>query len=180
MNNAIALENLKPGETVELILRRHWIVFWYLAFHAFVFLLVMVLLLAFRNAVFSFMPNYIFAPILCIGAMVYLLVLYVYWVNYELDVFILTSLRVISLEQFSFLNRTVSECSLQKVQEVDARTKGLLANLLNFGILTINTAAETSNFVLPLAPDPLNNARHIQNIVDNYRTTLHIEQANGI
>jgi hypothetical protein len=40
----------------------------------------------------------------------------------------------------SFLNREVSECALNDVQEVNSKTKGLLANLLNYGSLTIQTA----------------------------------------
>jgi hypothetical protein len=42
--------------------------------------------------------------------------------SYELDLFIITNKRIISLEQISFLDRHFSECFFEKVQEVNAKT----------------------------------------------------------
>lgn len=53
----------------------------------------------------------------------YSLFLYINWVNYELDIFVITNNRIICVEQHSFLNRTVGETTLDKVQEVDVQTK---------------------------------------------------------
>jgi len=52
---------------------------------------------------------------------------------------------------------------------VNSNTKGLFANLLNYGTLFIQTAGSKQNLKMDFAPDPINQARKILNIVDDYR-----------
>lgn len=89
------------------------------------------------------------------------------WLNNELDLFIITDKRIRGIEQLGFLNRTISECSLEEIEEVNAQTKGLLANLLNFGTVTMHTASEKSDFTMEFAPDPLANASAILNVIQD-------------
>lgn len=103
--------------------------------------------------------------------MFFTLFIYVYWVDNELDFYIVTNERIIGIEQLSFLNRTVRECSLEQVQEVNGFARGLIENLLNFGRVTIRTASDISEFNMELAPDPLENARIILNIIQEYKGT---------
>jgi len=42
--------------------------------------------------------------------------------RYELDLYIITNKRIIGLEEVAFLDRHISECALEKVQEVNAKT----------------------------------------------------------
>lgn len=49
------------------------------------------------------------------------------------------------------------------------RTKGLFANLLDYGTLTLKTAGSTSNFDMTFCPKPMQCGRYINNIVDSYR-----------
>jgi hypothetical protein len=51
------------------------------------------------------------------------LFLYIEWLNNELDMYVVTNKRIIGIDQVSFLNRTISECSLADVQEVNSKTK---------------------------------------------------------
>jgi hypothetical protein len=53
---------------------------------------------------------------------IFLLYIYILWMSYELDLFIITNKRIIFLEQVSFLDRHFSECFFEKVQEVNAKT----------------------------------------------------------
>jgi len=66
--------------------------------------------------------------------------LYISWLNHELDLFVITNNRVICIEQKSFLNRAVGECTLDKIQEVSIETKGFFANVLDYGTVTLKTA----------------------------------------
>jgi uncharacterized membrane protein YdbT with pleckstrin-like domain len=95
------------------------------------------------------------------------------WINDELDLFIITDSRVIGIEQVSVLSRTVSECSLDRVQEVNAHTAGILQTIFNYGDVHIRTASETSNMIVSYAPDPVENARRINNIIQEYRNKGH-------
>jgi hypothetical protein len=97
------------------------------------------------------------------------LFLFIEWLNHELDMFVISNNRIIGVEQISFLNRNVSECNLGQVQDVSSLTKGFFANILNYGTVSIQTAGNASNFLMDFCPRPLDNARSILNIVDNYR-----------
>jgi uncharacterized membrane protein YdbT with pleckstrin-like domain len=89
--------------------------------------------------------------------------------DHELDMYIITNNRIIGVDQVWFLNRKVSECNLWQVQEVWNQTKWLLANLLNYGSITIQTAWNATNFTMDLSPNPIENSRKILNEVDKYR-----------
>ena len=99
--------------------------------------------------------------------------LYVNWLNYELDIFVFTNNRLICVEQKSFLNRSVGETTLDKVQEVGVQTKGLFANIFDYGTLSIMTAGSTPSFDMTFSPTPLENQRRINNLVDKYRDLLY-------
>ncbi|MDR1944799.1 MAG: hypothetical protein LBQ59_01595 [Candidatus Peribacteria bacterium] len=55
--------------------------------------------------------------------MVSLMMIYIEWLNYEFDLLIITNHRIISIEEISFLNRTVSETNLNQIVEVNSKTK---------------------------------------------------------
>ena len=71
----------------------------------------------------------------------------------------------------SALTRNVSECSLGRIQEVNAHVSGIWQTLFNFGDVHIHTASEHSNMIVRYAPDPVENARRINNIISEYRAS---------
>jgi hypothetical protein len=163
----IQLNNLRSGEKVDIVLRRHWIAFAFLAVYAFAWIFFSIILLVILwTGTFS---------ILVITAfwMYYSLFLYVSWLNYELDVFILTNNRILCVEQKTFLNRAVGETTLDKVQEVSIETKWLLANLFDFGTLKILTSGSSPSFDMTYSPHPMTSSRYINNLVDRYRDSLY-------
>lgn len=97
------------------------------------------------------------------------------WINDELDIIIITDSRVISIEQLSALSRNVTECSLDRVQEVNAHTSGIFQTIFKFGDVHIRTASETSNMIVKYAPDPIENSRRINNIIQEYREHNSVE-----
>lgn len=101
--------------------------------------------------------------------MIFSLFLYIEWLNHELDLYVITNNRVIGIEQISFLNRTVSECSLWQIQEVNTQTQWLLSNILNYWSLSVQTAWSTTTMKMIYAPDSMQKARLLLNIVDDYR-----------
>lgn len=168
--HGVILDNLRPQEKILLVIRRHWIAFVYLGVYALAFLISSIFLIYLHTTTLaSVVPGDIFWVVMVAYAMFFSIFLYVQWLNSELDMFIITNERVIGLDQISFLDRAVSECSLDRVQEINPQTKGLLSNMLNFGRLTIHTASEFSHFDMELAPDCLNHARQILNICQDYK-----------
>jgi uncharacterized membrane protein YdbT with pleckstrin-like domain len=102
--------------------------------------------------------------------------LYIEWLNHELDMYVVSNNRVIWIDQVSFLNRTVSECNLWQVQEVNSKTSGLFANIFNYWTLSIQTAWNKTTLKMDFAPDSMQAARKILNIVDDYRDKNLVKQ----
>jgi len=159
----VKLKNMKPWEKVDTVIRRHWIVF------------VMVGLYAVGGIIFTAVIFGLFGfttmSLLGMSAfwMYYSMFLYISWLNHELDLMVVTNNRVVVVEQKSFLDRDIGECTLDKIQEAGVRTKGLFANLLDYGTLTLKTAGSTTNFDMTFCPKPMVCGRYINNIVDGYR-----------
>lgn len=159
----LKLNNLRPWEEVSLVLKRHWIVYIYIFLYAKIALLL-------SWGIFAFFWDSAFVVIFnTIFLMIASLFVYIQWLNYELDIFIITNNRVIWVEQISFLNRTVSEANLGQVQEVNSQTKWVMANILDYWTILIQTAWNATNFEMTYAPNAIQNARVILNIVDTYR-----------
>ena len=100
---------------------------------------------------------------------IFSLFLYIEWLNSELDMYVVTNNRIIWVDQISFLNRTVTECNLGQVQEVNSSTKWLFANILNYWQISIQTAWSLTTLSMWFAPNALQTSRQILNVVDDYR-----------
>ncbi len=95
-------------------------------------MMVTLLGIVFHTELSILLPSTLLTLLLLTFIMFFTLFIYVYWVDNELDFYIITNERIIAIEQLSFLNRTVRECSLEQVQEVNGFARGLLENILNF------------------------------------------------
>lgn len=104
--------------------------------------------------------------------MVGMLYIFVNWVNDELDILILTNKRIIALEQIRFLDRKLSQASIDQVQEVNASTSGFLGNVLHYGNLSIQTAGDASDFHLSQISESLSTSRIVHRFIDEHRHEL--------
>ncbi len=153
---------MRPWEEVLLVIKRHWIVYILLFTYFMIWVSLSVILFTFIWAsVINILANVIIW-------LLFSIFLYIEWLNHELDMYVVTNNRVIWIDQISFLNRTVSECNLWQVQEVNSKTKWLLANLLNYWTLSIQTAWNKTTLRMWFSPDAMQSARKILNIVDWY------------
>ncbi len=150
-------------------LHRHWII---LIFHFLYFLALFIstwVLISYRIAIMDIIGGPLYWWGLTIYWIMFLTFILIDWINDELDIIIITDSRVISIEQLSALSRNVTECSLDRVQEVNAHTSGIFQTIFKFGDVHIRTASETSNMIVKYAPDPIENSRRINNIIQEYR-----------
>lgn len=67
---------------------------------------------------------------------------------------VLTTDSLTQVRQFSLFNRQSSQLSLKDLEDVTAEQHGVIAKLLNYGTLRVETAGETSKFIFPLCPNP--------------------------
>lgn len=162
--NKIKLKDLRPSEKPLMLIKRHWIIILKLWLYFFGWIFVTLIIYIFWNYAWVHLLVIIFW-------MIYSIFLYVEWLNHELDLYIITNHRIIWVDQVWFLDRKVSECNLWQVQEVWNQTKWFLANILNYWTITIQTAWNATNFIMEMAPTPIENSRKILNEVDKYRDT---------
>ncbi len=157
------LDHLREWEVVKKVVRRHWMAFVPLFLYS--VLVLIIIISVYFTMWFTLMSNLI----VIIFTMFSILFLFIDWLNNELDMYVISNKRIIGIDQISFLNRTVSECSLADVQEVNSKTKWIFANLFDYGSVTIQTAWNASNFHMAIVPEPLKTARQILNIVEELK-----------
>ena len=76
--------------------------------------------------------------------MVLALVAFIMWTDYYFDVWIVTTERLIDIEQHGLFRRETSEFMLDKVQDITVEVPNMLGTLLKFGNVMIQTAGERS------------------------------------
>jgi len=91
------------------------------------------------------------------------------FVEYWLDVFILTERRILDIEQVGLFNRTVSELRLYRTQDVTAEVKGMLHSILDYGNVFIQTAGEIERFHFEDIPHPNHVAKLILELSEEDR-----------
>ena len=86
---------------------------------------------------------------------------FVIWVDYYLDIWIITNERLLDIEQKGFFNRTVSELDLKKIQDITSNVNGIIQTIFGFGNIQIQTAAEEKKFELKSIHHPVTARRKI-------------------
>ena len=86
------------------------------------------------------------------------------WMDTYLDVWTITNRRIISREQRGLFNRVVSEFELYRVQDVTVEQKGIVATMLNFGDLYVQTAGKEERFIFKNVGEPVRISRLIQKL----------------
>ena len=79
---------------------------------------------------------------------------YYYWFLWASGKCILTSQRVISLDQKSLFHRTISETELDRIQDVTCETHGFLNTSMSIGDVRIQTASSEKIIVLKRIYNP--------------------------
>ena len=96
------------------------------------------------------------------------------WTNYYLDTWIVTDRRIIYIDQRSFFHRNVSMFRLERLQDIEIRTKGIIQHFLNFGTISAQTAGSIeNNFISTGLPDPRGLQATIQRAMDMRLKNLH-------
>jgi len=164
----------KPDEIVKYVVRKHWIIYLKLGMVFMVTVgipLIGYLVLKFGFNFFDAGENagHWITLIFFVYIELVLLILFIQWLEDEMDLIIVTNERVISIDQVSFLHRTISETELSQIQDVKHVVKGLLANLFGFGSIIVQTAAQNITFEIKDVEKPLEMARCILDLCHTYK-----------
>ena len=90
-------------------------------------------------------------------ALYYLFIWLMYFhefIDYRLDLWILTDQRIINIEQEGLFSRTISELNIARVQDVTSEVHGHIQTLLDYGNVYVQTAGEQQRFIFENVPHP--------------------------
>lgn len=146
--NTLRMIHLGENEKVLMVLHRHWIVvvgrFIAAAFLAVLPVLVIPLVLAVN--IISIPDTS--GPVILFFSVIYLMILtlllFIFWIDYYLDMWIITNERIVDIEQSGLFRREISEFTLDKVQDITVEIPDMVATFLKYGNLNIQTAGERS------------------------------------
>ena len=154
---------LRQDEKIKTVLRKHWFVFVpLLSLCLFLIILPIVALIIIKINNVNLGDYQILA---LLGFSVFLLLVLAFFINafidYYLDIGIITNFRIIDIEQQGLFNRSISEQNLIRVQDVMAKSRGIFQTFLDYGNVFIETAGEAPNFEFYAIPKPQERAQTI-------------------
>lgn len=154
----------RSDEYILTILRRHWLVAVFEFFPIFIYLLGIIAL-----HIFIIRPEAIFHVNISSGLLylfesylflIFWLAVFIIWIDYYLDMWIITDQRIVNIEQYGLFQREVSELEHGRVQDVTTEIRGLLPTIFQYGFVYVQTAGEKERFVFKQVPNP-NSVRKI-------------------
>ncbi len=168
------LPNQLPNEELVYFLRRHPITLTSLFF---TFAIVLATPIALAWYIFSFEPTWWqsttgqpLAVLLASAIFLFAwLFLYQQYLDYYLDSWIVTTKRILNIEQTGLFSRTVSELRLYRVQDVTATVNGLLPTMLNYGNVEIQSAGAKVRIVFEEIPRPNDIAKRVLELSERER-----------
>ncbi len=168
------IPNRQKGEKLVLFLRRHWLVIigdW--LFYIFLALIPVGLyyfILTNQPAILS--GKIIYPFLLLLSSLYYLyilLFLFNAFLDYHLDVWIVTNKRIINIEQKGLFNREVAEHELDKIQDVSGEQKGFLQTIFSYGDVHVQTASEVQKFIFHQVNNPFEVVKEINQLLKDSR-----------
>lgn len=146
---------MKDGEDVKEIIRRHWLTLVPGLSVAFI-LIVIPFFLMFPLFAWGVMGASLFVVAVVIGIVVAIRT-FLLW---DADVLVVTTLRLVDVDQRGIFTRIVSEAPLSSIQDVSWSRKGMLETFFHIGSVRVQTAgAQTSIEARRIAnPERVNDA----------------------
>lgn len=160
---------IPTDETILMVFRRHWIVYFLSAFGSVLgFVILVPLIIIVGETLTEYVVGVRRIVVFLIAALVLLewSILFVKWVNYALDAWVITQTRVFDIEQYVLFSRDVSEFRLDRIQDITVEVKGIIPTLLNYGDIHVQTAGKSRDFVFKQVPRPYEIRNKIANEVD--------------
>jgi membrane protein YdbS with pleckstrin-like domain len=150
---------LQKDEKIQMIVRKHWFVFF-----ADIISMIFVLLVPIGLAmVLYYLHTYItlsgnilalFTVVTSLLMLFVWLTIFVIWTDYYLDILILTNKHIIDVEQKGLFSRELSSFRIDKMQDVTSEVNGIIPTFLKFGTIHIQTAGEDREFIVHGVPKP--------------------------
>lgn len=147
-----------PDEKIIFIIHRHWfnMLIQFIPLMALMFIMLVSFVMqpyifdnfapAGGQTIFFFLQTFFLIFIWIFG--------FVIWFDYYLDIWIITTERIVNVEQKGLFSRQVSELKFRHIQDISTNIQGFFPTILNYGDITVQTAAEQSHFIFRSVGNP--------------------------
>ena len=171
--------HLSPGEKILQVFHRHWIaVFGKFVVGLFLVLLPLIIIPGIFVTNIITIPSWA-APLILFFLVIYLmlivLLLFIFWIDYYLDMWIVTNERIIDINQNGLFQREITEFRLDKVQNITVKIPDIAATFLKYGDLIIETAGE-STFTINQIPNVYEAKNLILDLTSNHMENVGAQQ----
>jgi uncharacterized membrane protein YdbT with pleckstrin-like domain len=159
----VEFETQDQKEEIVLLLRRHpitnvpWICLALLMIIVPLFLRIIPLLASF--------PPRFRTIIIIIWYLIVLSFIFEKFLSWFFNVYIITDERIIDVDFYSLVYREITQCKIDKVQDVTLKGGGLFRSIFNFNDIYIQTAAETQLIEFEKVPDPARVVRVLNHLI---------------
>ena len=179
------IPNRQPDEKLVLFVRRHWII---LVARWLAYLILSCIPIATYFFLAAYQPqilaNRIIFPFLFLFASIFYLFMWLFlfniFIDYYLDVWIVTTKRILDIEQRGIFNRIVAEHSLERIQDVTGSQKGVIQTIFKFGDVYIQTAGEIQRFDFHQVRNPFEIVRIVNSLLQKKEDKFEAEIADKI
>lgn len=149
----------KREECLIIFLRRHWI---NLFVQLLPFLILALMLFAATFLFFLFTGPGILNPaeqqliqlVMAVFSLFLWSFIFVVFIDYYLDIWIVTNQRIVNIEQKGLFHREISELRLENVQDLTTEVSGFVATFFDYGDLYVQTAGKRERFIFKSIPHP--------------------------
>lgn len=172
----------KPTEQVVYVLRRHPLTF---LPYLLLFILLLFIPVALYELISNLFPEFFLGPTIrplsiLAASIFYLstcLFFFGHFIMYYLDVWVVTTERMIDIEQFGLFSRSISELELFQVQDVTTDVHGVFPTFFNYGDVSVKTASENTSIVARQVHNPNRVREALVHLADqDRRTHQHVEK----
>ena len=182
---------LEEDEQLLQVVRKHWWIITMQTFGIVVFALLpyLILTLLFTikplglNSLYETIHSQVdtYRPEIIFGYTVFLLTLWITlankWTDYYLDLWAITTRRVVLVDQRGFFRRFISSFRLERLQDMNIEVNGVIPTLLDYGTIEAQTAGGSNEkFISKNMPKP----RDIKAVIVQAADLLTKEQAERI
>lgn len=126
-----------------MVLRRHPVVLVFELLGVFIAAVLPIAIFIVLKDTESILKNEPYHQLIVLGAAVYYfflwLIAFFMWVDYILDMGIVTEKRIVDIEQIALFNREVSEYFLHNLQDITVKKSGILPTFFDYGDLIFST-----------------------------------------
>ena len=149
----------KSYEHIVYVLRRHPFTFIpTLLLFVILWIIPVILFLIARHVYPDFVVENQIYPVIVLGGSLYYLSTYLFFyaqfIDYYLDIWIVTNDRIVDVEQHGLFHKTITELDLFRIQDITSQVQGVAAIFFKYGDLSITTASSTDTIVFRQIPDP--------------------------